>query len=387
MFLLVDAKGNRRWQMGFRFGGKRKSLALGPYPAVGLKEARIARDEARKLLSEGVDPCALRKAEKQAAKNGREQLGDTFEAVARDWFEKKKPVWAESHAKRIMERIQKYLVPTIGSRPIGELRKKDYVAALSDIEQRGKLDTVKRVANIASQISRYAEQRGIIEVDCAAGLASAFTPPKHKPQAAILDREIFGRLLLDIDTYEGRGETAVFMALKIMSYVFVRSPELREARWNEVNFKDNIWIIPAERMKARRSLAVPLKRQTTELFQKMHEKSGYCGLVFPSLLSNTRPISDMGLLNALRRLGCGREEMRIHGFRVVASTFLNQMGYNPDWIERQLAHEPANKVRAAYNRADYLEERKVMMQEWADYIDKLRNEAAARQASCKNKRI
>ena len=220
-------------------------------------------------------------------------------------------------------------------------------------------------------MTRYARLSGIVQADAASGLSEALTTRQVRHFATITEPGEVGTLLRAIDDYQGEPSTC--HALRILPYVFVRSSELRCAAWDELDLDACLWVIPAERMKMRRQHVVPLTRQVVELFQSMRQFSGGGRLVFPGLASRTRPLSDVGLLNALRRMGYARGEMTVHGFRSLASTLLNERGYPPDWIEAQLAHAERNSVRNAYNRAQYLPERRRMMQEWADYLDSLRD--------------
>lgn len=247
----------------------------------------------------------------------------------------------------------------------------DFLAVLGKVERQGHLETARRLAQICGQVTRYARLAGMIVADPASHLTEALTTKPVRHHAAITEPREIGALLRAIDDYPG--DVSVSFALKIMPYVFVRSSELRRASWTEIDLDRAEWLIPAERMKMRRPHLVPLARQVVGMFRALHAITGNRELVFPGTASVTRCISDVGLLNALRRLGYGRDEMTVHGFRSTASTRLNEMGYRPDVIEAQLAHAEKNSVRDAYNRAQYVEERRRMMQEWADYLDSLRD--------------
>jgi integrase len=370
LFLIVTPAGGKWWRFKYRFGGKEKLLSLGVYPDVGLKDARRRRDDARELLAQDVDPSAQRQAAKSEAVAVEAAKGQTFEAVARDWYGKKRCAWTPGHQKKILLRLENQLFPYLGNVPLADLEAADFLAAIQKAEARGAIETAHRLAQLCGQVTRYARISGIVKHDAAAGLTEALAPVQTRHYAAITDPAAIGRLLRDIDAYQG--EPTICHALRILPYVFVRSGELRAAAWEEIDLEAATWVIPAGRMKMRRPHTVPLAPQVVKLFRSMREFSGPAGLVFPSTFSATRCISDMGLLNALRRMGYGKEVMTIHGFRGMASTLLNEQGYRPDVIEAQLAHGEKNAVRAAYNHAEYLPERKAMMQEWADYLDNLR---------------
>lgn len=332
---------------------------------MSLKNAREKRDSARTLLANGGDPAAERHAQ-EAKLNA-----PVFKQVAENWFSGKKHGWTERHIKSVRQRLDKHLIGKLDHKPIADLEVSDFLPILRAIEARGKFETAHRVAQICNQICRFAKLSGIIKANPIDGVSEILIAPKTTPMAALTKLEDISALLIDIQYYTGRPVTG--FALRIMPYVFVRSGELRGARWSEFNFETATWTIPAERMKKRREHIVPLAKQVVDLFNELKYFSGDHELCFPSPMSNTRPITDICLLNALRRMGYGREQMCIHGFRTIASTLLNEQGYRPDVIETQLAHVESNTVRAAYNRSDYLEERRKMMQEWADYLDSLRD--------------
>ena len=366
LYLEVAPSGGKWWRLKFRHGGKEKRLSLGVYPADGLKEARARAAAVKEQLARGLDPSA----ERRAAKIEAAAAVNTFEHVARDWFARQKDGWTPRHALTVLRRLEGHVFPVLGSRPIAELGAPDFLAALRRIEADGHIETARRVAQICGQVTRYARLVGIVQADAASGLSEALTARQTKHFATITEPGEVGALLRAIDAYQG--EPATCYALRILPYVFVRSGELRGAAWEELDLDAGQWVIPAERMKMRRPHVVPLARQVVGLFQGMKMFSGRGRLVFPGLASSSRPITDMCLLNALRRMGYARGEMTVHGFRSLASTLLNELGYPPDWIETQLAHAERNSVRGAYNRAQHLPERRRMMQEWADYLDSLR---------------
>ncbi len=368
----LNFQDGKYWRLSYRFAGKQKSLALGVYPDVSLKMARQARDRARELLSQGIDPGEKKKAEKAEAERIEQEQARTFRVVAMEYYERKLTDKRELYKKQTLARFENQIFPCIGNIPMSRLRPADILAGLRGVEERGSIDMAHRLASLIRQVCRYAVAAGYAEFNAAAELSAAMTPkPKAVPRAAILDPCRIGQLLRDMEEYQG--SFSVKYALKLMPYLFVRSQELRNARWTEIDFDRAVWNIPAERMKMKAPHTVPLARQVMKLLTELYEWTGHTELLFPSTQSNTRAITDVGLLNALRRMGYGRDEMCIHGFRSIASTHLNESGrWRPDVIEAALAHAERNQVRAAYNRAEYLPERTAMMQEWADWLDRLR---------------
>ena len=362
LYLEVAPSGGKWWRIKYRFAGKEKRLSLGVYPTVGLREARARLEVMKETLRQGIDPGEQRKAQKAEAV--------VFEMVAREWHQKKMAGWTPKHAQQIIRRLENLAFPDLGNRPIAELGAPDFLAVLHKIEQQGHLETARRLAQICGQVTRYARLSGIVDTDAASHLSEALSAKPVRHHASITDPQEIGALLRAIDDYPG--DVSISFALKILPYVFVRSSELRGATWAEIDLDSAEWLIPAERMKMRRPHFVPLARQVVALLRALHNLTGNRELVFPGTASASRCISDMGLLNALRRMGYGRDEMTVHGFRSMASTRLNEMGYRPDVIEAQLAHAEKNSIRNAYNRAQYLPERRTMMQEWADYLDSLR---------------
>lgn len=369
LFLLVTPNGGKWWRLKYRFGGKEKLLSLGVYPAISLKEARKRREEAKEQIALGIDPGANRKAVKEAV---RAEAVNSFEVVAREWHDKQKDTWVKSHGDKIFARFTNDIFPIIGAKPIGTVTAPELLEALRRIEARGAVETAHRTLQNCGQVFRYAIATGRAERDPAADLRGALTPIKHTSFASITEPKEIGALLRDIDAYQGN--IIVCAALRMAPYVFVRPGELRRAEWEEFNLeaKEPEWRIPASRMKMRKLHIVPLAPQVVSILQDLHRYTGNGRYLFPSMRAKSAPISDVTLLAALRRMGYDKESMTVHGFRSMASTLLNEQGYNRDWIERQLAHGERNTVRAAYNYAEYLPERRRMMQEWADYLDELR---------------
>ena len=374
LYLYVSPSGGRLWRLDYRCNGRRGTASFGAYPAVGLKEARERRDEARRLLAAGIDPGEEKKRVKVAAASAEREQSLTFEAVAREWFGRKTANLTGGYRRQILSRLENHLFPYMGGRPFSALEPADILNAVRHTEERGAVEMSHRLVQLSAQVCRYARLCGYATYDAAAGLNEALPPiPPKVHRSAIVDPAGIGGLLRAIGAYEG--DISIRYALRILPYVFLRSQELRGAAWPEINLEAAEWTVPAGRMKMRKAHVVPLARQVVELFTALREFSGDGGLVFPSPFSRTRCISNMGLLNAIRRMGYGQDEMTVHGFRGMASTLLNERGYRPDVIEAQLAHGERNNIRAAYNHAQYLPERRQMMQEWADYLDSLRDSA------------
>lgn len=366
LFLLVNPTGSRWWRLKYRFDGKEKLLSLGTFPEVGLADARERRDQARKQLAAGIDPGVVRKAQKSARA---EILANSFEAIAREWFAKHAPTWVDSHSDKIIRRLERDIFPVLGQRPIAEISAPDLLVALRRIEARGAIETAHRAQQNCGQIFRYAIATGRAARDPAADLRGALSPVKETHHASITDPKAIGGLLRAIDGYQGSPITKC--ALRLAPLVFVRPGELRRAEWPEINLAGAEWRIPAERMKMREVHIVPLATQAIAALQDLQALTGAGRYLFPGARTNGRPMSENTVNAALRRLGYASDQMTGHGFRSMASTILNEQGWRRDAIERQLAHGERDNVRAAYNFAEYLEERRKMMQAWADYLDAL----------------
>jgi integrase len=364
LHLLVTPHGGRWWRFKYRFDGREKSLSLGTYPDVSLKDAREKREAMRRDRAAGVDPAAKRRAEKYSS-------AASFEAVAREWFGRFSPNWKGSHSDKILRRMELYVFPWIGARPIAKLSAVDVLACLRRVEAGNKLETAKRALQNCSRIFRYAIATGRREDNPAEHLRGALPPARETHLAAITSPKEFGALLRAIDAYTGT--VVVRLALQLAPLVFVRPGELRAAEWAEIDWDKAEWHIPAIRMKMPVKHIVPLSRQAIAIFKEIQPLTGGGRYVFPSIRSRTRPMSNVALLAALRRMGYEQGTLTVHGFRSSACTLLNEMGKHPDWIERQLAHGERDGVRAAYNYAEYLPQRKLMMQEWADYCEVLKN--------------
>jgi integrase len=366
LFLLVTPNGGKWWRLKYRHGGKEKLLSLGVYPAVTLAAARKARDEAKALLITGADPAAtMTKREKTRA--ARLKSENSFEALAREWWGKKQGTWTKDHANRILESLVKDAFPSIGHRTITEITPPDILDVLRAIEGRGALDVAARVQQRIKNVFRYAIQTGRAGANPSAELAGVLETRKVQHREA-MSREILPSFLAKLDGYPGTHQTK--HALTLLMLTFVRPGELRGARWEEFDLDEKVWRIPGERMKMKAPHLVPLSRQALATLEALRPLTGQHALIFPGANDRERPISENTLNDAIRkRLGIAATS---HGFRATASTILNEAGFRADAIERQLAHVERNKVRAAYHRSEYLEERAKMMQWWADYLDGLR---------------
>lgn len=378
LFLYVPANGSKLWRMTYRYNKKSKLLSFGKYPDVSLKMARERRDAAKKLLADGIDPSRHKKAV-EAAKM--EEENRIFENLALEWHKTQTGhIGSEYYKTRLMRRITLYLNPYLGKMPINMIEAQDLLTAVRPVVDRGKLVLARKLLEMCGRIFRYAVATGRAKHNVAADLRGALPTHQKVHRAAIMDKAKIGKLLLDIDNYNGSYQ--VKCAMKIMPLVFVRSAELRRATWDEIDFENAKWRIPAERMKMKETHIVPLSRQALKLFREMHKLSGNFKYIFPSIRSLSDYIGHSTLLNCLRLMGYSKEEQSIHGFRAIASTLLNEMGYNSDWIERQLAHRERNEIRASYNYAQYLPERRKMMQAWSDYLDELKEKARQDYAGC-----
>ena len=372
MYLLLKPDGGRYWRMNYRYEGKRKTLALGVYPEISLFDARLRREDARQLLANGADPGAVRRDAKRAKVEAARANNETFEAIGRDWMVRQDV--AEVTANKTRWILETFLFPELGRRPIAEITPRQLLDVLRKIEATGKLETAKRAKVKAGQVFRYAVLEGKVESDPTASLKGALKPPKGKHHAAVTDPLRIGQLLRAMDGYGGQFTT--LRALQLAPLVFVRPGELRQAVWSEFDLDGAIWRIPAERMKMKAAHVVPLSTQAVDILRALWPLTGQGYYVFPGIRTDRRPMSENTINAALRGLGYSGEEMTGHGFRSMAATRLNEMGWNSDAIERQLAHSELNKVKAAYTHAaQYLEERTRMMQAWADYLDALRHGA------------
>jgi integrase len=365
LYLEVTPTGSRLWRLKFRYDGRENRLALGAHPSTSLKQARERRDAARRLLDEGIDPSSKRKAEKLATAN-------TFEAVAREWLALQKGKLAPATYEKAEWTFGTLVFPYIGSRPIAKLGPGEVLKVLKRIEHRGIHETAHRTRQRCAQVFRFAVQTERAERDVTADLRGALAPVVSEHHAAVTAPARVGELLRAIDGYSGHAVTAY--ALKLAPLLFMRPGAFRRAEWTEFDLdsKEPHWRIPGGKMKMGEQHVVPLATQAVELLRELRLLTGSGTYVFPSLRSKLRPMSENTINAALRRMGYNSDEMTGHGFRTLASTNLNEQGYHPDLIELQLAHAERNKVRAAYNKAQRLPQRRQMMQAWANYLDGLR---------------
>lgn len=370
LFLYIPASGSKLWRMAYRFNKKSKLLSFGEYPLVSLKAARERRDEAKRLLAQGIDP-SLRKKELRVAKLAEE--ANSFQKIALEWHENNTLNFTAKHRGHIIFRLNTYLFPAFGKRAVNRIEPQDILAVVRPIEQKGHLETAHRLVQLCGQIFRYAIATGKARHNIAADLRGALRPRATRHRATITDVRKIGPLLLAIDGYNGY--FPINCALRLAPLVFVRPTELRAAEWAEFDLEAREWRIAAHRMKMRQQHIVPLADQAVRILEELRPCTGDGKYLFPSVRTDERPISDATMLAALRRMGYEKHELCTHGFRSMASTLLNELGYNRDWIERQLAHCDHDGVRAAYNYAQYLPERRKMMEEWANYLDSLREKA------------
>ena len=361
LYLLITPTDAKQWRLRYVVGSRESMVSLGTYPATSLKAARAKRTELRAALEVGKDPAAERRAE-------RANTANAFETIAREWLAKQ-PFAPKTLAKAVWT-FEDLLFPYIGSRPVTALTAPELLEVFRRLESRGKHETAHRSKQRVGQVLRYAIATGRAERDPTADLRGALTPIKVTNRAAVTDPREVAQLLRALDGYQGHA--IVEAALKMAPLVFVRPGELRAAEWAEINLDAAEWRIAAHRTKMRRPHLVPLAKQAVAILREIEPLTGRGRYVFPSPRTSQRPLSDNAITAALRRIGYTGEQMSWHGFRAMASTLLNELGFPPDIIELQLAHQERDEVRAAYNRAQRLDERRKMMHAWADYLDSLR---------------
>jgi len=366
MYLLVSSTG-KYFRFDYRFSGKRKTLSLGVYPDVSLSKARQKREEARRLLQDGIDPNQHKRAVKAAKK---EIDSNSFESIAREFLSKNINTWSEGYYQTVSSRLENNIFPWLGSKPVASIEPPELLEVLRKMEGRGAVETAHRVSQVCGQIFRYAIATGRAKRDPSADLRGALASTKAKPMASVRDIRKVGELLRAIDGYQGHFITCC--ALRLSPLVFVRPGELRHAEWSEIDLEQAMWKIPAEKMKMAETHIVPLSKQAILILKEIESLTGNGKYIFPSLRTSKRPMSENTILAALRRLGYSKDEMTPHGFRAMASTVLHEKGWKSEVIERQLAHRERNKVKAAYNHAEYLQDRRNMMQYWADLLDDLK---------------
>lgn len=370
LYLELSAAGGKHWRWKYSFKGKEKRLSFGAWPDVSLKDAREKRDACRKTLKEGTDPGK----EKGLAKPGHQHAGiATFQVVADEWVRNQKNVWVETHAETVESRLASNVYPYIGEIPIAEVTPQDVLALLRKIEERGAYEVAKRVLGICSLVFRYGVAIGAVGSDPCRDLRGALVPRQKGQFSALTKPKDVGVFLVAIDEYKGSG--VVRAALKYSALTFCRPGEIRKAEWTEIDLETKEWTIPAEKMKVRVEHRVPLSRQALEVIEGLRPLTGHGRYLFPGPRGVDKPLSENAINVSIRIMGYSKDQMTAHGFRSMASTLLNEAGYDPDVIEAQLAHTGADKIRAIYNRAQYMAKRRVLMQAWADYLDELRSSA------------
>jgi integrase len=370
LFLYVSLSGAKLWRMAYRYNMKSKLLSFGEYPIVSLKDAREKRDAAKKLLADGIDPGRHKREMKEAALMDE---ANTFENIVLEWHETQTIRNSEKDRIRKLYTLRHYLFPTLRRKPISQITAQDLLQVIKPLERDGNELIAHRIIQYCGMVFRYAMATARITRNTAADLRGAVRPHQTKHRAAITDTEKIGSLLHSLDNYKGFFQ--VKCALRLLPQFFVRSSELSCAEWNEFHFEAREWRIPPDKMKMRLPHIVPLSEQAIGILKELRNYTGNGKYLFPSRNTVREPIHYSTLLQALRSIGYKKEEMCIHGFRSMASTLLNELGYNRDWIERQLAHQEKDTSREAYNHAQYLPERHRMMQSWANYLDTLRENA------------
>lgn len=365
LFLLVDKSGKKYWRYKYRFGGKEKLLSLGVYPNVSLNQARKEHRTNKELLEEGNDPSLERKKSRINLAVAQE---NDFESISREWHEVNKERWSTKYERNVMARLEGNIFPHLGSHPIQQINAMELLSVLRIVEGRGAFDLANRLLRMCGQVFRFAVATGRVERDITVDLKGALKTRKVKHNA-YLKEEDMNEFFVLLQNY--RGDYLTRLALELLALTFVRTIELRGARWSEINTDKKEWRVPAERMKMDTLHIVPLSKQSIRVLKTIKKISGNRELVFPNTYNPLKCMSEGTLINAIYRMGY-RSRLTAHGLRSTASTILNENGFNPDAVERQLAHIERNNVRAAYNHAQYLGERRKMMQFYADFIDKKR---------------
>lgn len=368
LYLEVTPKGGKYWRLKYRFSGKEKRLSLGVYPEITLKDARLRRDDARKLLANQIDPSENRKAQKAAQQ---ERSANSFETIAREWFAKKSQSWVPSHSDRIIRRLENDVFPWLGGKPVADIKAPELLSIIRRIEERGANETAHRALSECGQIFRYAVATGRAERDPSGDLRGALTSVKKKHFASVTEPEKVAEVLRMLDGYHGT--LAVRCALRLAPLVFVRPGELRHAKWDDIDLGQAEWRYTVTKTDTQH--IVPLSTQAVGILEELKPLTGGGIYVFPSARSpkGDRPMSDNAILSAMRRMDISKEEMSGHGFRAMARTILDEvLGFRPDYIEHQLAHAVRDPNGRAYNRTAHLPERKRMMQAWANYLEEIK---------------
>ena len=363
--LEINPNGSKLWRHRYRFNNRATMMSLGAYPLVSLFEARQARDKNRQMLHKGINP-------KQAKIELNPPVRATFEDMFHKWINKNKNQWSIGYVEDTIQRSNNYLLPKLGNLPIEDIKSSEIRNLLLKIQDTGKLDMLKKVRSILNGVFKYSVGMDIIKINPVRDLPNdIFEKKAEKHYATITDPKEIPWLLAKLEQHEGTYE--VRAALVIAPHVFLRPTELTGLLWSEVDFDDHLIRINKERMKTKKPHLVPMSHQVFKALQNLRNVNVDSDYVFPTDRNKTKPVTSDSLRLALRRVGVGKEKMTPHGFRSMASTRLNELGYGADLIEIQLSHLPVNKVRAAYNHAEYLDERRLMMQDWSDYLDKLQN--------------
>jgi integrase len=363
LYVEVAPSGSRYWRLKYRFGDKEKRLAIGVYPVVTLAKAREEALEARRLLHGGIDPG---EAKRQKARGVKLAAANSFESVAREWQKFMKSRWTPHHARNVIESLEQDIFPALGHRPIAEMKAPEFLDAIRKIERRGALDIAQRVRQRCGAVFAYAIGVGCAETNPVTAMKGIFATHRKTPRK-MLPKDELPAFLTKLENFEG--ERTIALALRFILLTMVRTSELRGARWDEIDFAKSLWSIPAARMKMREPHVVPLSRRALAVLDELKPYSGPYELLFPGRIDRSKPISENTMLYAIYRMGY-HHRATTHGFRALASTILNECGlWRADAIERQLAHREQNAVRAAYHRADYIEERTRMVQWWADFLD------------------
>lgn len=366
MYLEVFPNGTKSWRLKYRIGGKEKRVVFGVYPTVTLAEARTKRDEAKRVLAAGGDPGQEKQAEKLAKVMA---VANSFELLALEWHEHKRPNWSAGYASDILEYLKKDIFPFLGPRAITDIKPAEMLAVLRKMEQRGVLDKLKKTRQACRQIFTYAVITGRAENNPVVDLASALKAPKQKHFPHLLTDQIPG-FLRALNDYSGSIVTR--NATRLLMLTGLRTIELRASEWADVDFDKGVWNIPAERMKMRRPHIVPITRQVKELLEEIHQLTGRGKYIFPGRNDAGKSMSEASINQVIKRIGYDGKATG-HGFRHTMSTILHEQGYNTAWIETQLAHVDKNSIRGTYNHAQYLDGRREMLQWYADYMGALEN--------------
>jgi len=368
LFLFVTTSGGKWWRLKYRHEGKEKLLSLGTYPDTGLKEARVKRDEARRMLAQGIDPSGNRKAVKAAKIH---QAANSFQIVATEWHDKLSPIWAESHSIRVIRGLERDIFPWLGNRPIAAITAPELLEAIRRIEKRGALETAHRMLRVCGQVMRYGVATGRAERDLTSDLRGALPPVKGKNFAAVTDPKELGPLLSTLDSY--KGSALVINALRLAPLVFVRPGEFRKAKWKDIDLAAAEWRYDVSKTDTQH--IVPLSTQAVAILKELKPPTGLGEFVFPNARTSSRPMSDNAVLAAMRNLGIDKKVTTGHGFRASARTILEEvLNFPRHIIEQQLSHTVKDPHGRAYNRTTHLAERTKMMQAWADYLDELKGE-------------